>query len=107
MIYYQIKQEEISIEKQEIEDYNKQVKVSKKFEKLEDLKKLDDDEVSLLSTWGFHDPEMIPKPRYEFPPIIVLVLDDLTGNHECFKRGSTISNIIETNKCFLCINLKH
>ncbi len=46
--------------------------------------KLDDEEVLLLSKWGFNDPEMLPKPRYKFPPIIFLILDDLIGNNECF-----------------------
>jgi hypothetical protein len=86
--------EEISIEKQEIEEYNKYIKAWKKFEKLEDIEKLDDEEVLLLSKRGFNDPEMLPKPRYKFPPIIFLILDDLIGNNECFKRGNcTISNI--------------
>jgi hypothetical protein len=65
-------------------------------QKLEDIEKLDDEEVLLLSKWGhgFNDPEMLPKPRYKFPPIIFLILDDLIGNNECFKRGNcTISNI--------------
>jgi hypothetical protein len=44
--------------------------VWKKFEKLEDLEKLDDEKVLLLSKWGFNDPKMLPKPRYKFPPII-------------------------------------
>ncbi len=41
--------EEISIEKQEMKDCNKYVKVWKKFEKLEQIEKLDDEEVLLLS----------------------------------------------------------
>ena len=65
--------EEISIEKQEIEEYNKYVKAYKRFEKLEDIDKLEDDDVLLLSKWGFNDPEMLPKPRYKFPPIIFLI----------------------------------
>ncbi len=87
------KKEEISIEKQEIEDYNKNVKVWEKFEKLEEIEKLDD-EVLLFSKLGFNNPEMLPKPLCEFPPIIFLILDDLVGNIEYFKHGNcTISNI--------------
>jgi hypothetical protein len=55
--------EEISIEKQEIEEYNKYVKASKKFEKLEEISKMDDEEILFLSRKGFNDPEMLPKPR--------------------------------------------
>jgi hypothetical protein len=37
---------------------------------------------------------MLPKPRYKFPPIIFLILDDLIRNNECFERGNcTITNI--------------
>ena len=61
---------------------------------MEDIEKLDDEEVLLLSKWGFNDPEFLQKPRYKYPPIIFLILDDLIGNNECFKRGNcTISNI--------------
>ncbi len=45
--------EEISIEKQEIADYKKYIKAWKKFEKLEEIEKLDDEEVLLLSKWVF------------------------------------------------------
>jgi hypothetical protein len=44
-----------------------------KYDKIEDIEKLDDEEVLLLSKWGFNDPEMLPKPRYKFSPIIVLI----------------------------------
>ena len=85
--------EEISIEKQEIEEYNKYIKAWEKFEKLEDIDKLDDEDVLLLSRRGFTDPEELQKPRYKYPPVIFLILDDLIGNNECFKRGNcTISN---------------
>jgi hypothetical protein len=80
--------EEISIEKQEIEEYNKYIKAWKKFEKLEDIEKLEDDEILLLSKRGFDDPETLQKPRFKFPPIIFLILDDLIGNNECFKKGN-------------------
>jgi hypothetical protein len=39
--------EEISIEKQEIEEYNSYIKAWKKFEKLKYIDKLDDEEVLL------------------------------------------------------------
>ena len=58
------------------------------------MKKLEDDEILLLSKRGFNDPETLQKPRYKFPPVIFLILDDLIGNNECFKRGNcTISNL--------------
>ena len=36
---------------------------------------MDDEEILLLSKKGFNDPEMLPKPRYKYPPIIFLILD--------------------------------
>jgi hypothetical protein len=43
---------------------------------------------------GLNDPEALPKPRYKFPLVIFIILDDLIGNNECFKRGNcTISNL--------------
>ena len=37
---------------------------------------------------------MLPKPRFKHPPIIFIILDDLIGNNECFKKGNcTISNL--------------
>ncbi len=40
----------------------------------------------------FNDPETLQKPRYKFPPVIFLILDDLIGNNECFKRGNCTGN---------------
>ena len=52
------------------------------------------EKILLLSKRGFNDPETLQKPRYKFPPVIFIILDDLIGNNECFKRGNcTISNI--------------
>jgi hypothetical protein len=48
-----------------------------------------------VSKRGFNDPETLQKPRFNFPPVIFLTLDDLIGNNECFKKGNcTISNIM-------------
>ena len=86
--------EEISLEKQKIEEFNTYCKVWNKFNKLEDVSKLDDEEVLLLSKYCFNEPDILPQPKYKFPPIIFLVLDDLIGNNDCFKKGNcTISNI--------------
>ena len=44
------------------------------FEILEDIDELDDEELLLLSKWGFNDPEMLPKLRYKYPPRIFIIL---------------------------------
>ncbi len=52
------------------------------------------EEVYYYLEWAANDPETLPKPRYKYPPVIFISLDDLTGNNECFKRGiCTISNL--------------
>jgi hypothetical protein len=86
--------EEISEEKKQIEEFNLYCKLFKKFMKTEDIGNLEDDEVLLLNKYGFTEPEYLPQPKYKNPPIIFLVLDDLIGNNDCFKRGNcTISNL--------------
>ncbi len=86
--------EEISEEKKQIEEFNLYCKLFKKFMKTEDIGNLEDDEVLLLNKYGFTEPEYLPQPKYKYPPIIFLILDDLIGNNDCFKRGNcTISNL--------------
>ena len=40
----------------------------------------------ILSWIRFNEPEMLPKPRYKFPPIIFIILDDLIGQY-LFRLG--------------------
>ena len=86
--------EEIANDKQEIEIYNDYVKAYNKFLKTEDTTKLDDEELLLLNKYGFNDPKELKQPKYKYPPVIFLILDDLIGSNDCFKRGNcTISNL--------------
>ena len=86
--------EEIANDKQEIEIYNDYVKSYNKFLKTEDTTKLDDEELLLLNKYGFNDPKELKQPKYKYPPVIFLILDDLIGSNDCFKRGNcTISNL--------------
>ena len=86
--------EEIANDKQEIEEYNNYVKAYTKFIKTEDTSKLDDEELLLLNKYGFNEPEVLKQPKYKYPPVIFLILDDLIGSNDCFKRGNcTISNL--------------
>jgi hypothetical protein len=86
--------EEIANDKQEIEEYSNYVKAYNKFVKTEDTTKLDDEELLLLNKYGFNEPETLKQPKYKYPPVIFLILDDLIGSNDCFKRGNcTISNL--------------
>ena len=86
--------EEISEEKKQIEEFNLYCKLFKKFMKTEDIETLNDDEVLLLNKYQFTEPEYLPQPKYKHPPCIFMILDDLIGNNDCFRRGNcTISNL--------------
>ncbi len=32
------------------------------------------------------EPKDIPKPKYNHPPVVFMILDDLIGNNDVFKR---------------------
>ncbi len=45
------------------------------------------------------------KPKYKYPPVIFMILDDLIGSIECFRKGnSLISNLMIKHR-HLGINL--
>ena len=73
--------------KQYIEDYNEYIKVWKKYMAIdEDMSLLLPDELLILSKFDFTDPEYLKKPKYKYPPVVFLILDDMIGSNECFKR---------------------
>ena len=44
--------------------------------------------------FNMEDPKNIPKPKYENPPVIMMILDDCIGNKDCFRKGNcAISNL--------------
>jgi len=47
----------------------------------------------LLYQHNFSHPSDIPKPKYKYPPVVFMILDDLIGNNKVFKRESLINNI--------------
>jgi hypothetical protein len=91
----------IEKDKQDIEDYNKYIKAWKKYMAIdEDMSLLLPDELLILSKFDFTDPEYLKKPRYKLPPVVFLILDDMIGSNECFKKGNcVIANI--------CIKHRH
>ena len=85
--------EQIKAEKEEIEEYNEYVKVYKKFLRVK-VKDLTEDDYLILMKFDLADPDDIPKPKYPFPPVIFMILDDMIGSNDAFKRGNcAISNL--------------
>ena len=84
---------EIEKDKEDIEDYNKYVKAYKIFEKNENLNLIDPEYLILLYEYDFEHYNNIPQPKYKYPPIVFIILDDLIGDNKVFKRESLINNI--------------
>jgi len=100
------KLQSIEDDKQEIEDYRKYLKVWKKFIKIEEnVNLLLPDELLILSKYDFADPEHIKKPKYKYPPVVFLILDDMIGTNDCFKRGNCLIANITVKHRHLGINL--
>ena len=95
------KLDEIEKEKQDIADYNEYIIVWEKFLKIdENINLLLPDELIVLSKYDFKDPKDIPHPPYKYPRVNFLVFDDLVGDPQAFKRGSSALNN-------LCIKHRH
>jgi hypothetical protein len=84
---------QIEEEKIEIEEYSDYIKAYKRFLKLP-IEKLTEDDYIALMKFNMEDPKNIPKPKYENPPVIMMILDDCIGNKDCFRKGNcAISNL--------------
>jgi len=82
--------EEIKVTKKESEDYMNYINAYEKYMRLEDyeLHKLNNEDLVILASYNFIEPEMLPLPKYKFPPINILLLDDLLGS-SCFNNKKT------------------
>jgi hypothetical protein len=86
--------DDIKREKDEIDEREKYVKLYNKFLKIKSLNSLKDDEIIILEKYDYANPNELPKLRYEHPPVIFMILDDMIGNNNCFKQGNCkISNL--------------
>ena len=87
---------EIQKDKQDIEDYKKYKQIYKKFIKLdENINGLNEEKLSLLYKHDFAHYNDLPKLKYKYPPVVFMILDDLIGNNDCFKRGNCfMSNLV-------------
>jgi hypothetical protein len=96
----------IEQDKQDIEDYNEYLKAWKKYMLIdEDMSLLSNDELLILSKLDFADPEYIKKPKYKYAPVIFMILDDMIGTNECFKKGNCLIANITIKHRHLGINL--
>jgi hypothetical protein len=84
---------QIEEEKIGIEEYSDYIKAYKQFLKLL-IEKLTEDDYIALMKFNMADPKNIPKPKYENPPVIMMILDDCIGDKDCFHKGNcAISNL--------------
>ena len=84
---------EILIEiKKDIEEYKKYVKAYKIFEKNDNIDLLDPQCLILLHEYGFEHFLNILHPKYKYPPIVLIILDDLIGDNKVFKQQSLIKD---------------
>jgi hypothetical protein len=98
--------ESIKQDKEDIEDYRHYLKVWKKFMKIdENINLLLPDELLILSKFDFREPKDIPKPKYNHPPVVFMILDDLIGNNDVFKRNNSLIGNITIRHRHLGINL--
>ena len=79
--------DEIKQTKKESEDFSKYVEAYKRYIKLpeEKLYKLDNEDLMILSAKDFLHPDELEQPKYKYPPINIIILDDLLGS-SCFNN---------------------
>ena len=85
--------DEIEELKKQIEEYSNYKRSWNRFLKLK-IKQLTEEDFLILHKYNFIPIAELPKPPYEIPPVIMMILDDMIGNKDCFKRGNcAISNL--------------
>ena len=100
------KLDSIEHDKKEIEDYKEYLKVWKKFERIqENVNLLSPEELVILNKFDFADPASIKKPKYKHAPVVFMILDDLIGNNDVFKRNNSLIGNISIKHRHLGINL--
>jgi len=96
----------IKQDKEDIENYKFYLKVWKKYIKIdENVNLLTPEELLILSKFDFRDPKDIPKPKYNYPPVVFMILDDMIGNNDVFKRNNSLIGNITVKHRHLGINL--
>jgi hypothetical protein len=89
----------------EDEDYKAYLIAWKRFIRVQEVERLSNEDIMTLSKYHIMEPNAIPKPKYKYPPVIFMILDDLIGSNECFRKdNSLISNLMIKHR-HLGINL--
>jgi predicted house-cleaning noncanonical NTP pyrophosphatase (MazG superfamily) len=96
---------EIQQDKEDIEDYKAYLKAWKRFMQVQEVERLSNEDIMTLSKFHFMDPKAIPKPKYKYPPVIFMILDDLIGSNDCFKKGNSLISNLTIKHRHLGINL--
>jgi hypothetical protein len=72
---------------------------------VQEVERLSNEDIMTLSKFHFMEPEAIPKPKYKYPPVIFLILDDLIGSNDCFKKGNSLISNLTIKHRHLGINI--
>lgn len=97
--------DDIKAEKEEIEERHKYIKAYHSFIKAKSMRSVKDDDLILLNKMDFINPDDLPKLKYENPPVIFLILDDMIGSNNCFKKGNCLISNLTIKHRHLGINL--
>jgi len=96
---------EIQQDKEDIVDYKAYLIAWKRFMRVQEVERLSNEDIITLSKYHFMEPEAIPKPKYKYPPVIFLILDDLIGSNDCFKKGNSLISNLTIKHRHLGINI--
>lgn len=90
--------EQIHEEKEEIERYQEKLQLYKKYLKIKKMTDLTPMETFELQSMDFRPPVKVCK--YDHPPVINMILDDLVGSNGAFKSlgASAINNLVIKNR---------
>lgn len=97
--------DDIKQEKDEILERENYIKIFNKFIKSKNLNKINDEDLIILEKYDYINPDELPQLRYKHPPIIFLILDDMIGSNNCFKRGNCLISNLTIKHRHLGINL--
>lgn len=97
--------DDIKREKDEILEREEYIRIYNKLLKSKSLTKMNDEELMILEKYDYTSPDELPKLKYNHPPVIFMILDDMIGSNNCFKRGNCLISNLTIKHRHLGINL--
>lgn len=97
--------DDIKREKDEILEREEYIRIYNKLLKSKSLSKMNDEELMILEKYDYTSPDELPKLKYNHPPVIFMILDDMIGTNNCFKRGNCLISNLTIKHRHLGINL--